>query len=297
MRRAYFGFFIAVFAFSAHESIAHPGSGIVTDRNGNVYFVDTGSGVWKIDRAGTLTNLSGPAFHWMAIDVESRLANVTLPFFSSRNATVTRVGVNPTLLLSSDFPIAVGPDGSVYYPWHRSGDRVHLYRLSPSGTTTTVMMLPPARSKTLGIRWRNGVTVSDDGTIYYTEDTAIRKITPRGALETVVEDFRMPDCGSVAGVESELGAYFRGIAVDSAGNVFVAAAGCRAVIKITTDKKITTVLRASDPWSPTGIAIDGGDIYVLEYLHAEGDDRREWLPRVRKLSSNGKVTTIATVER
>ena len=40
---------VAVFSTSI---MAHPGSGIVVDRRGEIYFVDTGSGVWKIDLHG-----------------------------------------------------------------------------------------------------------------------------------------------------------------------------------------------------------------------------------------------------
>jgi hypothetical protein len=29
----------------AYEALSHPGSGIVVDREGNIYFVDTGSGI------------------------------------------------------------------------------------------------------------------------------------------------------------------------------------------------------------------------------------------------------------
>jgi sugar lactone lactonase YvrE len=101
----------------------------------------------------------------------------------------------------------------------------------------------------------------------------------------------------VSGVESELGTYCRGLDVDSAGTVYVAATGCRAVLKIARDKKVAAVLRSESPWSPTGVALSGSDVYVLEYTHTEGDDRREWLPRVRKISSDGRVATIATVDR
>lgn len=44
----------------------------------------------------------------------------------------------------------------------------------------------------------------------------------------------------------------------------------------------TIVLQASSPWSPTGVALYGTDVCVLEYLHTAGDNRRKWLPRVRK---------------
>ena len=38
-------------------------------------------------------------------------------------------------------------------------------------------------------------------------------------------------------------------------------------------------------------------VYVLEFLHTAEDDRRAWLPRVRKIASNGKSTIIATVDQ
>ena len=72
---------------------------------------------------------------------------------------------------------------------------------------------------------------------------------------------------------------------------------CRAVLKITADKKVTTVLQAMSPWSPTAVAVSGSDLYVLEYLHTASDNRREWLPRVRKLSSDGRVVTVATIDQ
>jgi len=279
------------------EISAHPGSGLVTDRSGNVYFVDTGSGVWKIDRTGKLTRLSRLGYHWMAIDIDGKLAKVQLPHFQLGDATVTRVGENPTLLLSSDFPVSVGPDGCLYYPWVQTGDRLQINRLSPDGKTSVIKTLPPLRSANGEIRWRNGLTISSDGSIYYTEDRAIRKITPKGDLVTIIENFGSRGCGSVEGVESEIGPYFRGLAVDSTGTVYVAVAGCRSVLKVTADGKVKTILESSDPWSPTSVALSGSDLFVLEYTHTPGDNRLEWLPRIRKISSNGAVTTIATIKR
>jgi hypothetical protein len=297
MKRIFFHLLAVGLLFFGSKALAHPGSGIVVDRQGNVYFVDTGSGVWKIDQTGKLTHLSGPAFHWMAIDIDGRLAKVTLPYFSSEDATVTRVGTNPTLLLSSDFPICVGRDGSLYYLWSRSSDQVQIFRLTPSGKTTAVKTLPPVRSESGELRWRNGITASKDGSIYYSEDRAIRKITPQGDLITIVSNLSLPGCGSMTGVESELGPYCRGLDVDAEGTVYVAAAGCGAVLKITANKKISTVIRTESPWSPTGVALYGSDLYVLEYLHTTSDNRREWLPRVRKVSSDGTVVTIAVIDR
>ena len=278
------------------EVLAHPGSGIVVDRQGNVYFVNTGSGIWKIDKVGKLTKLSGPAYHWMAIDIDGRLKDATLPYFSSDDATVTRVGVDPTLLLSSDFPLTVGPNGDLYYPWIRSGKQLQIFRLAPSGSTTVLATLP-AHSESGLLRWLNGIVASADGSIYFSENRAIRRITPQGELTTVVGNLTLSGCDSVPEVGSDLGTYFRGLDVDTEGTLYVAATGCRAVLKITADKKVTTILRTSGPWSPTAVAVSGSDVYVLEYFHTAGDNRREWLPRVRKVSSDGAVVTIATMDR
>jgi len=320
------GFWLTIFTLTISLLLpvridAHPGSGIVVDRQGNIYFVDTGAGlpakgrrfglpaqesskgqagpqagVRKIDRNGKLTRLSGPAYHWMTIDVDSRLTNVTLPYFSSGGATVTRVGVDPTLLLASDFPITVGLDGSLYYPWLRDSEQLQVFRLGTSGTTTVLTTLP-ANTESGPLRWLNGMVAAPDGSIYYTENRTVRRITPEGKLITVAGDVTVSTCDSVPGVHAHLGPLLRGLDVDAQGIVYVAATGCGSVVKITADGKFTNILRTSSPWSPTGVAAFGNDLYVLEYLHTEGDNRREWLPRVRKLSADGSVSTVAEIKK
>src|SRR5262249_58046933 len=71
------------------------------------------------------------------------------------------------------------------------------------------------------------------------------------------------------------------------------------VVKVTPEGKVETVLKAERPWSPTGVAVFGEDVYVLEYTNSlKGRDEGEgWQPRVRKLSRDGKVTALATVAR
>src|SRR5437870_6427008 len=115
---------IAVFSLPI---MAHPGSGIVVDRQGEIYFVDTGSGVWKIDTHGTLIQIPGPRFHWMTMDADERLRDVPLP--SASGWEITRVSAKPTLMLASDFPIAMGRDGSLYYPSHGSGVPLEILQL------------------------------------------------------------------------------------------------------------------------------------------------------------------------
>lgn len=273
---------------------AHPGSGIVVDRNGNVYFLDTGAGVWKIDRNGKVSRYPGIAYHWMAIDQDGALKNVSLPNFSRGGAVVERGGSDPTMILSSDFPVTIGRDGSLYYPW-LSGSQVSVYRLSPSGKTSTLAILPES-TESGPLQWLNGIAAGPDGSIYFAEDRAVRKISPQGKLSTIADSISPRGCASIPGIEGEDGPYLRGLAVDEKGTVYVAASGCGSVLKITPDGRISTILTATSPWSPTAVVLSGKDLYVLEYLHKEGDNRREWMPRVRKVSADGGVSTIAEIK-
>jgi hypothetical protein len=86
----------------------------------------------------------------------------------------------------------------------------------------------------------------------------------------------------------------RGLAVDDRGTAYVAATGCRTVVKVTADGKVETLLKAERPWSPTGVALHGGTVYVLEYPNANGSDHDDWVPRVRKVDRAGKVSILAT---
>lgn len=296
MKLTSIGLLLLSFLFAGNGVLAHPGSGIAVDRQGNVYFIDTGSGVWKIDKAGKLTKLSAPAYHWMAFDIGERLVSVPMPNFSRDGATVARDPRDPRVLVSSDFPITVAPDGSLYYPWIGPGEQLQIFRLTPAGKTTVFKTLP-SRTENRELRWLNGIVASADGSIYYSEESAIRKISPQGELTTIANNLTISGCDSVPEVGPELGAYLRGLDVDTAGNVYVASTGCRAVLKITADKKVTTVLRSSPPWSPTAVAVSGNELYVLEYFHTPGDNRREWLPRVRKVSPEGVVVTVAAINR
>ena len=66
-------------------------------------------------------------------------------------------------------------------------------------------------------------------------------------------------------------------------------------MKITTEGKVETVLKAEKPWSPTGVAVRGKDVFVLEYTNP--DRVSSWVPRVRKLRSDGKVAVLADLTR
>ena len=271
--------------------IAHPGSGIAVDRLGQIYFLDTGSGLWKIDPHGRLTHLSGTLFHWLAIDEKNRFANTQLP--SGALGEILRVGTNPTVLLSSDYPIAIGQDGNLYYPSGSRGD-LRIMRMIASGATAVFARLP-ATVNAEPLPHIGGIAAGPNGSWYYTEDTAIRKITAQGQISTVAAVRALVNGPSIPGTAQH--PYLRGLVVDARGVVYVADTGDARVLKITPRGKVTTLVQTQSPWSPTAVALFGSDLYVLEFLHTARDVRRDWLPRVRKIASNGKSSIIATIDQ
>jgi DNA-binding beta-propeller fold protein YncE len=270
---------------------AHPGSGIAVDQLGQVYFLDTGSGLWKIDAQGRLTHLSGTRFHWLTLDASNRFVDTQLP--SGALGEILRVGTNPTVLLSSDYPIAIGQDRNLYYPSGSSGN-LRLMRMIPSGAKSVIATLP-ATVKGEPLPHLGGIVALSDGSLYYTEATAIRKISAQGRLSTVATVRALVNGPTIPTMDQH--PYLRGLAVDGRGVIYVADSGDARVLKITPGGKSTTLLQTQSPWSPTGVALFGSDVYVLEFLHTARDVRQDWLPRVRKIGADGKSVVIATVDQ
>jgi hypothetical protein len=282
---------VAVFSTAI---MAHPGSGIVVGRGGEVYFLDTGSGVWKIDLHGKLTHLPGPRFHWMTIDPDDCFSTAHLP--TGARGDITRVGTMPTLLVASDFPIAIGANGNLYYPSYASGSGLQLMELTPSDRTTVLTRLAAAGGGDL--RHLNGLAAGLDGALYYTEDNAIRRVNAGGEVSTVIANLTLPTCVSIPGTTRPM---LRGLAADSHGTIYVAASGCGSVLKVNARGQVTILHQLQSPWTPTAVALFGSDVYVLEYLQTaasmEPEDRRAWLPRVRRITADGHSSIIASIDR
>lgn len=91
---------------------------------------------------------------------------------------------------------------------------------------------------------------------------------------------------------------FFDMVVDESKNVYLAYYGNREVIKISPDGIASTILKSEKPWSPHGIDIYNGEVYVLESTIGDGKWWRFWeedpgiIPRVRKISTDGTVSTI-----
>ena len=142
----------------------------------------------------------------------------------------------------------------------------------------------------------NGVDVDVAGNVYVADrfNQKIRKITAAGVVTTFAGS---GDYGSTDGAASSASFGFpHSVAVDAAGNVYVADGARNKIRKITAAGIVTTLAgsglsgaadgtgSAASFNSPTDLAVDGaGNIYVADlYNH-----------KIRKITASGVVTTLA----
>jgi uncharacterized membrane protein len=285
----------------AAPALAHPGSGIVVDARGNVWFMDTGYGVWQIDPSGHLTPQGGTGGHFLAIDRSGKFKHDH--FAGLRPGDVDVARLDPTLLVGREYPMTFGSDGAFYFPQVADKGRVRMMRMAHGEAAKAFVDLPPIReighdSKPIDVEWIWGIAAGPDGSIYYTEQQAVRRIAPDGTLSTVAENVVVPDCQKPEALkDSKSQTNLYGLDVAADGTVYVAAPGCNAVLKITSDGKVSVVVQSTNRWCPQGVALASDKLYVLEYDYvASDDDRSKWFPRVRRLDPDGSLTIVAEVD-
>ena len=143
-----------------------------------------------------------------------------------------------------------------------------------------------------------GVATDSDGNVYVTDafNFTIRKITPDGTVSTIAGLAGVSGSADGAGADARF-SHLSGIAIDSAGNLFVADGFNHTIRKITPDGEVTTLagsagMRGSADGSgaaarfnfPEGVATDSaGNIYVADKLNET----------IRKVTPAGVVTTLA----
>lgn len=287
-----------LFTLMAQQVAAHPGAGILVDASGQVFFVDTGEPgrfrgfIWMVDARGQLSPVYRRGGHWLALDARGRFLKAPIGDWFPADI-VPIAGSKGAVVQGDGAPMVVGPDGSLYYGSGEDPQRaggVQIARLSPNGALTQ----PFARLRGIAERLGGikGLAAGRDGMLYVSYPAAVQKITPSGAITTIADQVVIADCDRDA-PQAETPS-LRGLAVDARGIVYAAATGCRTVVRIVPGGEVETVLKAERPWSPTGVAVLGDDVYVLEYAHASGS-AAQWLPKVRTLKRDGTVVTLVTI--
>jgi RHS repeat-associated protein len=143
-----------------------------------------------------------------------------------------------------------------------------------------------------------GVAVDSAGNIFIvdTSNRRIRKVDTSGIITTVAGNGTWDYSGD-GGPATDAGFDPRGVAVDSAGNIFIACWFNKRIRKVDTNGIITTVAGngnrdfsgdggpATDAGlDPGGVAVDSaGNIFILDYYNR----------RIRKVDTSGIITTVA----
>jgi DNA-binding beta-propeller fold protein YncE len=304
MRRARTGLSLALacFILASLRAGAHPPSAIAVDDRGRVFFIDAQEGVFRIDDDGAVTRLSPSAMHFMALDPRGSFAQAP-DSFGEWFGRVTPKGERPTIVSCSDFPCAIGPDGNLYFAKMHS---LTIVRRTPAGEE---IVLADADDFGAGPRHRygvNGMACGPDGAVYLVNLDSLNKTEGTGEhilhaisldrrVRRIAEGFvrqPVPEGEEHPEVRPQ---YYRGMAVDERGNIYIAVTGSRYVMKISAEGDGSVILRAHRPWSPTGVAVRDNSVYVLEYDDEKPTQNREWPLRVRMIDDHSRVRTLITV--
>src|SRR5947209_13378687 len=137
-------------------SLAHPGSGIVVDAQGNVFVSDINRGLLKFSPDGKATVVLKEAGHWLAVDDEKKFARMDFQksehwprWFKHRNAP----GSELALISDGGSPLVIHRDGNLYFVC--DDERMipaglQIGRLSPEGKLALVAPGLKARADELG---------------------------------------------------------------------------------------------------------------------------------------------------
>ena len=294
------------------SALAHPATGIVVDRKGQVYFSDLET-VWKLGTDGKLSvfrpGVNGRHVHELAIDSEDNIYGADISYVSQKWISdvwkMTPEGKLTYLLEPTDNPprgmsLWRDRDGNMYLVDQNNHTRTQtlLLRRTPDGKVTTLAGSAYGHKDGKGTEARfssvGGMAFGPDGSLYLSDGTSVRKVTMDGTVTTVANDLEVRTSDDKPTLFGGSEGILAGLSIDSIGNVYVADAGNRRLLKINSGGKVDAVLRSDPPYFPNGVATTpAGDVYVMEVGFALPS---KWSgPRIRRISSDGKNTAVGQV--
>ena len=309
--------------------------GVAVDSTGNVYVAEYGSNrIRKIDTSGKITTAVGDGNQGFAGDggapnkvemslptsvvVDSsgnlyftdslnnrirKLAGGTVSTFAG-NGLFSRSGdgnAAAAAQLNTPLGVAVGTSiGSGIAPTFYIADTANnVVRIVANGLISNFAGTGTAGSSGDQLNGPQGLAVDSAGSLYIadTQNNRVRKVSG-GAISTVAGSGTAGFGGDGgAATSAQLNAPF-GVAVDAAGNLYIAEFSNNRVRKVSTNGNIGTLagngvsgfsgdgLQATSAQlnGPQGVAVDSaGNVYIADTANN----------RVRKVAANGVITTVA----
>ena len=241
--------------------------GVAIDLSGNLYVADTGYGrICKVDSSGNIVTIAGGAIDSSAF--------------------------------TQPFAVAVDRSGNVYVA-DTGNNRIRV--VAPGGKVTTLAGAPGQGAA--GVLFGPfGLTVDGTDNVYVadSEHNRIARIDPSGNVTTFAGNGQPGDADGSGGANGS--AQFNGpgdVALDSAGNLFVADTMSNRIRKVDPSGNVTTLAgngMAADAdgtggrngtaqlFQPAYVTVDAcGYVYVSESA----------TNRVRRIDPSGNVTTLA----
>ena len=212
----------------------------------------------------------------------------------------------PAVEAQLSIPKGVAVDGSGNLYITDTGNH-RIRRVDPSGTITTIagtgepgFTLERGSATAAQLSSPSGVAVDRSGNLYIadTGNHRIRRVDPSGIITTIVGtgDSGYSGDGGL-GIQAQLDSP-SGVAVDHAGNLYIADTGNHRIRRVDSTGAITTVAGtgeqnfvkdngpAVDAWldSPSGVAVDHvGNLYIAD----TGNHR------IRRVDASGTISTVA----
>jgi sugar lactone lactonase YvrE len=252
-------------------------SGVARDVNGNLFVADFGNNtIRKIAPNGSVTTIAGLAGVAGSADGSGAAARFNNPY-----------------------GLVVDNSGNIYVS--DLGNHT-IRKISPSGLVSTLAGAVGSTNSVNGagsnahFKSPRGLAIGPDNNLYVADaDHTIRQITPAGAVTTFAGSSGTPGSDDKKGTS----ATFRfpvGVAVDAAGNLYVADTGNHTIRKITPGGNVSTLAGlALNPGtsdgtndtarfkSPNGLVVDGnGTVFVADTFNQT----------IRKVTPAGVVTTL-----
>ncbi len=277
-------------------AIAHPGRGIVSTRDGTIYFADAGrSVVWKCTPDGRVTAAApGVHAHWLALDptgtaiyadhlrydtAEKRFTHGLVRIMPSaggdRVEDVIPPDEAPRGLATGTFLIEA--DGTILRVSDRAPARLLREALASLARTPTAEPVAPTvseRDRVVGIiegeSSVGGIAATADGEYILTVGREVRAVDARGTVRVKASAEAIakaaPTDASPASRQREAlyGDALWGLCVLKDGAVLVCDASNRRVLRIAADGEISIWHTTPAPWSPVGVTTSGDDIAILE---------------------------------